>query len=151
MKKTEESAVRDQRRIKVTMMLADSAQVSTGKLYILGGGWSLTGPNPIPSAVAIKIEVPRMDRKHNFKLALLNGDSKPVKSPDGKPIEVTGEFEAGIPPGLKAGTPLDVPLAFNFGPIQLTPDERYSWRLSIDGKDDPDWEVSFTTRPAPKE
>ena len=37
------------------MILADSAQVADGKLYILGGGWSITGPDPTPSAVAIKM------------------------------------------------------------------------------------------------
>ena len=39
-------------------MLADSAQEVGGKLYILGGGWSVTGPVVPPSAVAIKIDVP---------------------------------------------------------------------------------------------
>jgi len=39
------------------MLLCDSAQVADGKLYILGGGWSVTGPQPVPSAVAIKLEV----------------------------------------------------------------------------------------------
>ena len=26
------------------MLLCDSAQVADGKLFVLGGGWSLTGP-----------------------------------------------------------------------------------------------------------
>ena len=39
------------------MLLCDSAQVADGKLYILGGGWSMTGPDPVPSAVALKIDV----------------------------------------------------------------------------------------------
>ncbi len=43
--------------VKVTMLLCDAAQVSDGKLYILGGGWSMTGPDPVPSAVALKIDV----------------------------------------------------------------------------------------------
>ena len=30
------------------MMLCDAAQVSDGKLYVLGGGWSMTGPDPVP-------------------------------------------------------------------------------------------------------
>ena len=42
----------------MTLMLADSAQEVGGKLYILGGGWSVTGPVVPPSAVAIKIDVP---------------------------------------------------------------------------------------------
>jgi len=29
------------------MMLADHAQVSDGKLFIAGGGWSMAGPGPI--------------------------------------------------------------------------------------------------------
>ena len=43
--------------MKVTMMLADSAQVAGGKLYILGGGWSITGPMPCPSAIAVIVVV----------------------------------------------------------------------------------------------
>ena len=38
------------------MLLCDAAQVADGKLYILGGGWSMTGPDPVPSAVALKID-----------------------------------------------------------------------------------------------
>jgi hypothetical protein len=30
--------------MKVTMMRADAVQAVAGKLYILGGGWSVTGP-----------------------------------------------------------------------------------------------------------
>ena len=33
------------------MLLADAAQQLGGKLYILGGGWSVTGPQPAPSAI----------------------------------------------------------------------------------------------------
>ncbi len=43
--------------VKVTMLLCDSAQVADGKLYVLGGGWSMTGPDPMPSAIALKIDV----------------------------------------------------------------------------------------------
>ena len=37
------------------MMLADAAQAVEGKLYILGGGWSVTGPEPSASAIAAYI------------------------------------------------------------------------------------------------
>ena len=131
------------------MLLADSAQAIQGKLYILGGGWSQTGPLPVPSAVAIKIEVPWNDanRNYKFKLFLVDEDNKSVKDPSGKPIEITGGFEAGRPAGIKAGTPLDVPLAINFGPIPLTAGKRFFWKLSIDGKSEPDWNVGFNVRP----
>jgi hypothetical protein len=49
---------REKDDVKVTMLLADAAQVSEGKLNVLGGGWSVTGPNPTPSAIAIYIQVP---------------------------------------------------------------------------------------------
>jgi hypothetical protein len=38
--------------LNVTLVLADYAVVSDGKLTIVGGGWSITGPDPAPSAVA---------------------------------------------------------------------------------------------------
>ena len=44
--------------MKVTILLADAAEAVNGKLYVLGGGWSITGPDPSPMALAIKIEVP---------------------------------------------------------------------------------------------
>jgi hypothetical protein len=46
------------------------------------------------------------------------------------------------------GTPIDVALAVNLGPIPLEPGNRYTWRLSIDG-DSEDWALGFTTRPRP--
>ncbi len=73
----------------VTMLLADSAQVAEGKLYILGGGWSLSGPEPVPSAVAIKVEVDthEFDRMHHWELFLEDADGQLVQfdSPRGSP------------------------------------------------------------------
>ena len=58
--------------VKVTMLLCDAAQVSDGKLYILGGGWSMTGPDPVPSAVALKIDVDwhEAETSHHWELFL---------------------------------------------------------------------------------
>lgn len=139
--------------MKVMMLLCDSAQAVNGKLYILGGGWSITGPDPTPSAVAIKIEVPwdESNKRHRLQLALLDSDGKPVTVPTptgDRPIELGGDFEVGRPAGLKPGTPLDVSMAINVGPLPLKPDSRFVWRLSIDGHSDEDWQLAFTTRPA---
>ena len=96
------------------MMLADSAQEVGGKLYILGGGWSITGPDPVPMAIALKLEVPwdRTNVQHKLLLELLDEDGEPVMVPGPEehgevPLQVTGEFEAGRPPGIKPGTPID--------------------------------------------
>ncbi len=137
--------------MKITMMLADAVQAVNGKLYVLGGGWSITGPEPVPSAIAVKVEVPwdEGNRKHGFRLALIDGDGQAVRVPGPVgdiPVQVTAEFEAGRPAGLKPGTPLDVVLALNFGPLPLQPDSRYVWRMWIDEQTREDWEVSFSTR-----
>jgi len=136
------------------MMLADSAQEVGGKLYILGGGWSITGPVPMPMAIALKLEVPwdRTNEPHSLLLELVDEDGTPVLVADDQgeqvPLQVTGEFEAGRPAGVRPGTPIDSALAVNFGPLPLEPGRRYQWRLSIDGETDEDWALGFSTRPA---
>lgn len=140
--------------MKVTMLLADSAQVAEGKLYILGGGWSLSGPDPVPSAVAIKVEVDthEFERMHHWELFLEDADGQLVQfdSPEGvQTIEIRGDFSASAPDGVPVGTPVDVPIAINLGPIPLTPNSRFTWRLVIDGEALDGSTASFTTRPIP--
>ena len=135
------------------MLLADSAQAVNGKLYILGGGWSITGPDPTPSAIAIQIEVPwdEANKRHRLEVALVNADGQPVMVPTptgDRPVLLGGEFEVGRPPGLIPGTPLGVALAINIGPLPLPPDSRYVWRCSIDGRSAEDWQLAFGIRPA---
>ena len=69
--------------MKVTILLADAAQAAEGKLYVLGGGWSITGPDPSPMALAIKIEVPwdQANHPHTCRLELLDseGPSDPIE------------------------------------------------------------------------
>lgn len=139
--------------MKVTMLLADFAQALGGKLYIMGGGWTITGPMPSPSAIAIKIDVPwnETNRKHNLRLDLIDGDYRPISVPTpagNAPLVINGDFEVGRPAGAPAGTPLTVPFAFNIGPIQLEPGQRYIWKLTINGTSNDDWQVGFSTRAA---
>ena len=141
--------------MRAILLLADAAQVADGKLYLLGAGWSVTGPGPTPSAVAIKIEVPwdQTNVAHHFELELVDEDGQPVTMPaaDGaaQPVQTAGSFEVGRPAGLRPGTPIDVPLAINIGPLALPPDQRFSWRLTIDGQSHEDWQANFSTRPMP--
>jgi len=51
----------------------------------------------------------------------------------------------GRPPGLPPGTALDVPLAVNFGPLELPPGAAFFWSVSVDGKEVQ--RVRFRTRP----
>jgi hypothetical protein len=134
------------------MLLADFVQAVQGKLHVLGGGWSVTGPGAVQMGIAVKIEVPwdQANLQHAFRLTLVDADEQPVLVPGAEqPIQVEGQFEVGRPPGLKPGSPLDFALAVNVPPLQLPPDSRYVWRLAIDGESDEDWYVGFTTRPGP--
>lgn len=138
------------------MLLADAAQVADGKLYILGGGWSVTGPMPVPSAVAVKVEVDwhELSTPHHWELFLEDADGGPVmiETPDGsQPVEVRGDFSVGEPVGVPEGSPVDVPMAVNFGPLPLAPASRYTWRFVIDGESLPGGSASFATRPPVEE
>jgi hypothetical protein len=140
--------------MKVTMLLADAAQAVEGKLYILGGGWSITGPEPTPSAIAAYIQVPwdRTNVEHAFRFELVDSDGNTVEleTEPGveEPIVIEGSFEVGRPPGVKPGTSIDMPLAITVGPLPLTPGGRYEWRLSINEESRADWRLPFSTRAA---
>lgn len=134
------------------MLLADFAQVSDGKLTVVGGGWSMTGPEPVPFGIAILVRVPwdQANAVHTMRLELLDADGAPVllETDDGEsPIVFFDDvqFEVGRPAGIKPGTPLDFPVAINSGPLPLEPG-LYEWRLSIDGAIDEDWRLPFTVR-----
>ncbi len=60
------------------MLLCDSAQVAGEKLYILGGGWSIVGPDPSPSAIAMKFDVAwhETDVSHHWELHLEDADGR---------------------------------------------------------------------------
>ena len=60
--------------MKATLLLADYAQVADGKLTIVGGGWSVTGPEPAPFGIAILIQVPwdQANTRHSFSVELLD-------------------------------------------------------------------------------
>ena len=135
------------------MMLADYAQVADGKLTVVGGGWSLTGPEPVPFGIALLIQVPwdRANQRHLMRLELVDADGQPVlvdMDDEGEqPIVFFDDlpFEVGRPPGLKPGTYLDFPVAVNSAPLPLAPG-LYEWRLTIDEEVDPDWRLPFTVR-----
>ena len=132
------------------MILADYAVVSDGKLTIVGGGWSQTGPEPSAFGIGLLIQVPwdQANTRHVFSVELLDADGAEVvlqTEEDEQPVAFGGEFEVGRPPGLKPGTPLDFPVAVNSTPLPLEAG-RYEWRLTIDGKSNEFWTLAFTVR-----
>jgi len=134
------------------MMLSDAVQVADGKLFILGGGWDITGPQPSPSGIAIRFEVSpnEFNVSHHWELFLEDADGQliMVETPDGpQSIEVRGDFTASAAIGAPEGTPTIIPVGINFGPIPFLPNARFTWRLIVDGDSLPGSTVSFTTRP----
>jgi hypothetical protein len=137
----------------VTILLADAAQAIDNKLYVLGGGWSVTGPDPTPSAIAIALKVPwdEANRRHDMRLELLDADGRPITvasaAEEPNPVVIESQFEVGRPPGLRPGTPIDLAFAINIGPLPLPPGGRFEWRMSIDGATEAHWHAAFSTRP----
>ena len=70
--------------LRVTMMLADGAHATGGKLYVLGGGWSVMGPRPTAMAMALRFEATwdETDRNHEWELALIDADGRQVMCAD---------------------------------------------------------------------
>ena len=135
------------------MLLADAAQEVDGKLYVLGGGWSVMGPEVGPMALAIKIDVPwtAANQKHRFSLELLSEDGQQpeVQTAEGiarSRVSFEGEFEVGRPPGLPPGTDIDTAFAVQLGPLPLVKGRGYVWRLSIDGATHDHWQRPFRLR-----
>lgn len=138
-------------QLRVTIMLCDHAQVADGKLFISGGGWSITGTPTPPSAIAILLQVPWSQANSNirFKVRLVGSNGETVTQPNltGQlaPVEVTGEFEVERPPDLPDGTQLEAPIAINIPPLLLQPG-RYTWELWVDEMSLDEWQVSFLAR-----
>jgi len=115
------------------MLLADAVQEAGGKLYVLGGGWSVRrGSGPFQMALAIKLEVPwtEANAPHQVVAELLNQDGQAALM-NGDPVRIEGRVEVGRPPGIPAGTGLDAPMALNIVGVQLEPGG-YRWQLSVD-------------------
>src|SRR4051812_50211560 len=107
--------------LRVSLMLADFAQVAAGKLYVNGGGWSIMGPQPTPFAIVLDIKVPwhGINVDHTLRLDLLDADGQPVEveTPEGlRPLRLDGRVQATPPPGVEPGTPNDPPDAVNLPP-----------------------------------
>jgi len=129
-----------------TLLLCDYAEAINGKLYIMGGGWSICAPGPRNMAVAIRVLVPWSDtnKQHNLALMLQDDNGSTVELGDpGRAVRQDGAFEVGRPPGIPAGTEMDFTAVMGFVGLPLAPDTGYRWQLEIDGE--PAAHASFRT------
>jgi hypothetical protein len=133
----------------VTLLLCDFAEAVNGKLYVMGGGWNiLFAPGqPVTMSVAAVVAVPwdRTNQSYELGLELLTDDGGPVEI-EGHRVAVTGEFELGRPPGIKAGSSQNAPFVWTFAGLVLDPGG-YEWKLTIGG--DPVGSRPFTVAHPP--
>ena len=123
------------------VLIADAAQVVADRLYILGGGRSVSEPQT-PFALAIRIGMTGevAAGKHSWTLEL-----SPMSKMDGQFDPSVGGFDGEfevLAADVSVGMPTHVAFAFNSGPLNATPG-RYTWRLGIDGHTDPRWSATF--------
>ncbi len=116
-------------------LLVDSAQVASGKLFILGGGWARLTTTQIPVTrtfeTAIRVVVPwtETNRPHQLELQVENEDGQTLLE-----TPVKAEIRVGRPAQLKDGTDQVVPLALRVGPVTLEREGRYALILRYEGE-----------------
>lgn len=125
--------------VEVKLILCDSAVADpSGKVHMLGAGWSITGVPAAPHAIALLAKVPwdRTNQKLILSLELVDADGRPVvlNDPNGNPVPVgqRAELEVGRPAGIARGSMLNAAFALSVPSMPLAPG-RYTWRLDFAG------------------
>jgi hypothetical protein len=139
--------------MRAKVILADSAEVREGLLFLLGGGWNEVGPEPQPFAIAGLIEVDweETNSSHTVEFTFEDEDGVPliVPTPAGdQPMKIGSTFEVGRPPGSARGSSFNVPVALTIVPVPWIPGRRYIVRVKIDG-DERD-RIGFSVRAHPQ-
>ena len=132
------------------LMLANSAELREGLLYVLGGGWTRCWPEPgqgfpydrvIVAAFAIRVDYAETNEEHKFRLEIRDSDEAVLG-----PGQVEGGFTVGRDAHLTAGMSQVVQMA---GPlaIKLPSAGVYSVVLSIDDREQQ--RIAFEALPGP--
>jgi hypothetical protein len=126
------------------LVLADSATTdrTTGKVHLLGAGWSLTGPTVPPSAIAGFLRIPWGDAKEdlNFRLQLLDENRTKIELPradgESRPVRFDGRLGpvgTQLDEDVTRKVPMNLSFSLNIPPLPLSPGETYEWILEIEG------------------
>lgn len=97
------------------LILADAAQITGNKLYLLGGGWDVLTVNhefPVTQrcAVAASFSVPwaETNMRHSIEIEIQDEDGKEL-------AKVAGQFEVGRPAGIPVGSEQRTQIAADMG------------------------------------
>lgn len=95
------------------LILADSAQVVGGKLFLLGGGWENLVVNssfPVQQICAIaasfRILWNETNQRHNVEIEVMDQDGQSI-------VQLNGQVEVGRPPGIPPGSAQRSQLGFS--------------------------------------
>lgn len=112
-------------------MLADSAQVHAGKLFVLGGGFDTIRTRSVPAvhkalAVVMVIEVNPGERETNLSIevTLMDEDMQPLGP------KASGTLRVGDTPSHRPGQVSVVPMAIPFFDLRFPREQAYVFRVS---------------------
>ena len=126
--------------MKLHVLLADAAQVESGKLSALGIGWTFI-PTPAPAfSLVVLLEIEWHERAPRYQVfcQLLRGNGEPamVHAPEGdQPFQVQFEASLDVNPAAPDGAELRLPMVLNFPPGLPIAPGRYRWRAGVLGFD----------------
>ncbi|MDK1010537.1 MAG: hypothetical protein QGM46_01125 [Actinomycetota bacterium] len=116
-----------------SVMLADAAQVQSGKLFVLGGGFDTISVKSLPAthrnlSIAMVAEVGPDERQRDLELhiSLIDEDGAPVG------VEAKGMLRVGAPPNLPPGSPSVVPIVSPFHNITFPAAKGYAFVVTLD-------------------
>jgi hypothetical protein len=134
--------------LSATMIMADAAQVSDGKLSLLGGGIAIVPSRPQPMALALLVTLPyeRAEQSIPWVCELLDDAGMPVMAGE-VPVLVNGQVSAARAPGWPEHQPFNIPVVITFGALPVQAGRSYTWRLVIDGESDDRWVLGFSVAP----
>jgi hypothetical protein len=117
-------------------MLCDAAQVSAGKLYVMGGAFDTISARSFPAihrslTLALVAEVGPADRNRDLDLAitLLNEDGAETG------VQSEGKLRVGAPAGLPAGAMTLVPMTSVFMNLRFPTPGGYVFVVEHEGRE----------------
>lgn len=119
-----------------TAMLADSAQVQGGKLFVLGGGFDTISARTFPVVhrnltVALVAEVDPDERHRDLEImiSLIDEDGNALG------VEAKGKMRVGAPPNLPPGSSSIVPIVSPFHNVRFEEPKGYAFVVSYEDEE----------------
>lgn len=119
-----------------TAMLADSAQVQGGKLYVLGGGFDTISARSLPVvhrsltlAMVAEVQPDERHRDLEIVISLVDEDGQSLD------VEAKGKLRVGAPPNLPPGATSIVPIVSPFHNVQFAEAKGYAFAVSFEDQE----------------